>query len=236
LENRLKSLYQLQKIDIQLDELEELRGDLPSQVAELEAKVSEAENKTIELEEEIQEILSKRNRIDDEVQTLKQKSEKYKSQLYSVKTNKEYDALTKEIDGSELKSLELSEEMDKLADKQKKIREDLEEFEKTFKKSQKELDEKQKELEVILKTTEKEELELNHQKDKVLVKINKKDIAIYTKIRNAKGVAIVPAKKGACGGCYNIVPPQRLVELRKNEKLHMCEFCGRILISEELLG
>jgi predicted nucleic acid-binding Zn-ribbon protein len=235
LETRLKILFELQKIDSQKDELEELRGNLPETIALLEARMAEAENKASNLDELIKTTLAKRNQIDDEISVIKTKNEKSKTQLYSVKNNKEYDALMTGIDNSEMKMLELSEEMDKLADTQKKTREEFEEADKALKAIKKEFEDKRKELNEILKSTEAEELKLNHQREKALVKVNKKDLQIYTKIRNAKKIAVAPVKRNACSGCHNIVPPQKIVELRKYDKIHTCEFCGRILISDELL-
>jgi len=234
LETRLKILYELQKIDSQKDELEELRGNLPETIAMLESKMAEAENKATELDESIKNTLAKRNQIDDEISILKAKNEKSKAQLYSVKNNKEYDALMTGIDHSEMKILELSEEMDKLADNQKKMRENFEDAEKAFKAIQKEFEEKSKELNEILKSTETEELALNHQREKILVKVNKKDLQVYSKIRNVKKIAVAPIRRNACSGCHNIVPPQKIVELRKYDRIHTCEFCGRLLISDEL--
>jgi len=230
----LKILYELQKIDSQKDELEELRGNLPETIAMLESKMAEAENKATELDESIKNTLAKRNQIDDEISILKAKNEKSKAQLYSVKNNKEYDALMTGIDHSEMKILELSEEMDKLADNQKKMRENFEDAEKAFKAIQKEFEEKSKELNEILKSTETEELALNHQREKILVKVNKKDLQVYSKIRNVKKIAVAPIRRNACSGCHNIVPPQKIVELRKYDRIHTCEFCGRLLISDEL--
>ena len=235
METRLKILFELQKIDSQKDELEELRGNLPDTIALLEARMTEAENKADELDESIKTTLAKRNQIDDEISLLKTKNEKSKVQLYSVKNNKEYDALMTGIDHSEMKMLELSEEMDKLADNQKKIRENYEEADKALKAIKKEFEEKSKELNEILKATEAEELTLNHQREKAIVKVNKKDLQIYTKIRTVKKIAVAPIRRNACSGCHNIVPPQKIVELRKYDKIHTCEFCGRILISDELL-
>ena len=234
METRLKILYELQKIDSQKDELEELRGNLPETIAMLESKMAEAENKATELDESIKNTLAKRNQIDDEISILKAKNEKSKAQLYSVKNNKEYDALMTGIDHSEMKILELSEEMDKLADNQKKMRENFEDAEKAFKAIQKEFEEKSKELNEILKSTETEELALNHQREKILVKVNKKDLQVYSKIRNVKKIAVAPIRRNACSGCHNIVPPQKIVELRKYDRIHTCEFCGRLLISDEL--
>ena len=234
METRLRMLYELQKIDSQLDELEELRGNLPETIALLEVKMNDAKNKVKELDDTIQSTLAKRTQIDEEIAILKAKNEKSKQQLYNVKNNKEYDALMTGIDQTDMKILELEEEMDKLADLQKKKREEFEEADKAFNSIKKEFEEKSKQLNEIIKTTEKEELELNHKREKAVVRINRKDLQLYTKIRNAKKIAVAPIKRNACSGCYNIVPPQKIVELRKYDKIHTCEFCGRILISDEL--
>lgn len=234
METRLRMLYELQKIDSQLDELEELRGNLPETIALLEVKMNDAKNKVKELDDTIKSTLAKRTQIDEEIAILKAKNEKSKQQLYNVKNNKEYDALMTGIDQTDMKILELEEEMDKLADLQKKKREEFEEADKAFNSIKKEYEEKSKQLNEIIKTTEKEELELNHKREKAVVRINRKDLQLYTKIRNAKKIAVAPIKRNACSGCYNIVPPQKIVELRKYDKIHTCEFCGRILISDEL--
>jgi len=233
LETRLKALYELQKIDSKIDDIEDLRGNLPETISSLQEKILEAEVKTSGLDEAIKTTLVRRNQIDDEIALLKSKAEKSKTQLYSVKNNKEYDALMSGIDHAELKILELSEEMDRLADAQKKHRENFEEADKVVKALQEELEEKKLELKEILKSTETEQLQLNHQREKALVKTNKNDLAIYNKIRTNKKMAVAPLRKGACNGCHNKVPPQRIVELRKYDKMHLCEFCGRILIYDE---
>jgi predicted nucleic acid-binding Zn-ribbon protein len=233
LETRLKALYELQKIESQIDDIEDLRGNLPETISSLKEKILEAKAKAKELDDLIKDTLARRNQIDDEIALLKTKAEKSKTQLYSVKNNKEYDALMNGIDHAELKILELSEEMDRLADVQKKHRENFEDAEQIVNALKEELKEKKLELEEIFKSTEAEELQLNHQKDKALVKINKQDLEIYKKIRTNKKLAIAPLRKGACNGCHNKVPPQKIVELRKYDKIHLCEFCGRILIYDE---
>jgi len=146
LETRLRMLYELQKIDSQLDELEELRGNLPETIALLEVKMNDAKNKVKELDDTIQSTLAKRTQIDEEIAILKAKNEKSKQQLYNVKNNKEYDALMTGIDQTDMKILELEEEMDKLADLQKKKREEFEEADKAFNSIKKEYEEKSKQL------------------------------------------------------------------------------------------
>ncbi len=89
--NRLKIIYQLQLIDDQLDELEELRGDLPNTVRELEEKINSVKEDISNMEKEQKESLKKRNRNELEIEKLTENQKKFKSQLYQVRNNKEYD-------------------------------------------------------------------------------------------------------------------------------------------------
>ncbi|HTP13429.1 MAG TPA: C4-type zinc ribbon domain-containing protein, partial [Bacteroidota bacterium] len=100
---------------------------------------------------------------------------------------------------------------------------------------QAELKEKSAELSLVSKENEEEELKLRHEREKIVARIQKSEIQMYERIRKAKGgLAVVPVKRNSCGGCYNRVPPQRVLELRKNSHITACERCGRILVSEEL--
>jgi predicted nucleic acid-binding Zn-ribbon protein len=97
------------------------------------------------------------------------------------------------------------------------------------------LEEKRQALTEVSKNTEKEELEFNHEREKILVRINKADITLYERIRKARqGKAVVAVKRGACGGCFNRIPPQKILELRRNDAIFTCERCGRILVSDEI--
>jgi predicted nucleic acid-binding Zn-ribbon protein len=98
------------------------------------------------------------------------------------------------------------------------------------------LEEKRVALAEVSKTTEDEELKFRDDRKKILPKISKADLATYERIRKArKGKAIVPVKRGACGGCFNKVPPQKLLELRQNNSTYTCERCGRIIVSDEIV-
>jgi predicted nucleic acid-binding Zn-ribbon protein len=100
----------------------------------------------------------------------------------------------------------------------------------------KELADRQAELDLVNKEHEDEELKLKHEREKFVVRIEKADLKLYTKIRNALGgKAVVSIRRNACGGCFKRVPPQVSVELRKNEKLMVCEHCGRLLVSDEIV-
>jgi predicted nucleic acid-binding Zn-ribbon protein len=235
LENKLRTLYTLQLIDSQLDEIEEMKGDLPGEVRALEDKVTEMKTKLAELDAAMKGAFSQRDNADSEIISLKQKIEKYKGQQFQVRNNKEYDALTKEMDQAAETIARLEKEMSALEIKATVSRTDIETTKKELEEAQVTLVEKKSELAEVSKTTEDEELKYKHERDKVLVRITKPDIAMYERIRKAKnGRAVVPIKRGACGGCYTAVPPQKVLELKSNSMWYTCERCGRIIVSEEV--
>jgi hypothetical protein len=129
----------------------------------------------------------------------------------------------------------LEKEMEQLEIKGTTTRTAIEELATKIEELQKQLDERGAALAEVSKSTEVEELQFNHQRQKVVARIAKPDLAAYERIRKAKrGMAVVPVKKGACGGCFNRVPPQKLLELRQNDRLYTCERCGRIIVSDEI--
>jgi predicted nucleic acid-binding Zn-ribbon protein len=235
LQTRLKILYQLQLIDDQLDELEELRGDLPNTVNSLKSQISELQEEIKKREKEKQESLERRQLNEEEIEKLKESQKKFKAQLYQVRNNKEYDALTKEIDHTEETIKKLEAENDALADKSKTLSAEIEEILPKVEELEKELKEKEADLKEIIKANEKEETKLLEERKKVEAQVKKPDLAIYTRIRKAKkGRAVVTIKRSACSGCHNIIPSQRQLEIRRNDKIFTCEYCGRILVSQEI--
>jgi predicted nucleic acid-binding Zn-ribbon protein len=236
LEKRLRILYALQRIDTSLDELHELKGDLPEIVSSLEDRLQAKEETRKRLEESIREALVRRDQVDLEIVSLKESIEKYKAQQFQVKTNKQYDALTRQIETSQQRVNEFEKEMELVEGKAEVARGDLKTIEAEIAELQRELAERRNELELVNKDHEEEELRFKHERDKVLVRIEKNDLRVYERIRKAKdGTAVVPVRRNACGGCFKRVPPQTIVELRKNAKLISCEHCGRILVSDEIV-
>jgi uncharacterized protein len=234
--SRIKTLYELQIVDEQLDELEELRGDLPVAVETLRARMNQIKKETEEKEEQRLNSLEKRKENEEEVEKLKANQKKFKAQLYNVRNNKEYDALTKEIDHSEeqIKKLEL--ENDTLADVSKKLADEIEEITPQITELNDDLKVKETDLKEIIKTNAKEEAKLKERRKIIEDQTKKADYSAYMKIRKAKGKAVVTIKRSACSGCHNIVPSQRQLEIRRNNKLFFCEYCGRILVSPEVAG
>jgi len=238
LKERLSRLYALQKVDSSLNELQEMKGDLPETVKSLESRLGEMGAAVKALDETITGALIERDRSDLEAAELREKIERDKDRQYHVRSNREYDALTKEIDEAVGRSSELEKAMDTLADKARLAREDKEKLEEQRREVETELMERRKELELISKSTEEEELNLQHEREKLVHRIKREreeDLREYERIRPAKGgVAVVPIRRGACAGCYSAVPPQRILEIRASERMYSCEHCGRILISDEV--
>lgn len=235
LENKLRQLFALQLIDNNLDELEELKGDLPHAVRTLEEKLRELKEQLDGFQEEMKNAFSSRENADNEILSLKDRLTRYKTQQFEVKNNREYDALTREMDSAEKAIAKLEKEMESLEIKATKARSGMEETKVKIEALEIDLVEKRGDLAEVSKTTEAEELKFAHDREKIVVRIAKEDLDTYERIRKAKnGRAVVPVKRGACGGCHGKVPPQTLLELRQNRKLFVCEHCGRILVSDEI--
>ena len=236
MENRLRLLYGLQRVDSHLDELHELKGDLPHLVEVLEKKLQEKETLRKGLESTVKGALVRRDEIDLEIVTSKEKIEKYKEQQFQIKTNKQYDALTREIDLAQGRIITLEKEMETTEGKASAAKSDLAVVSPELEELKKELKERQAELDLVNKEHEDEELKLKHERDKLVVRVDKNDLKQYERIRGALGGnAVVPVRRNACGGCYKRVPPQVSVELRKNERIMTCEHCGRLIVSDNIV-
>jgi predicted nucleic acid-binding Zn-ribbon protein len=233
--NRLKVLYQLQQIDNQLDELEDLRGDLPNMVRELEEKINSFIGDIDAKEKEQKDSITKRDDNEDEIEKLKENQKKFKAQLYQVRNNKEYDALTKEIDHTEEHINKLEAENNSLADRSKVLTLEMEDITPKLDELKQELKVKEADLKEIIKANEREESKLLGERKKLESEVKKNDLSAYMRIRKAKkGLAVATIKRSACSGCHNIVPSQRQLEIRRNNRLFFCEYCGRILVSSEI--
>jgi predicted nucleic acid-binding Zn-ribbon protein len=231
LEKVVQQLVALQNIDSKFDELQLQKGDLPMMINEAEEDLDSKVEQKAELERKIQNGVADRRMFQNEIEASKDKLKSYENQLYEVQTNKEYDAISLEMDTKKmeinelenkiLQSLEEEEETEKMI---QDLGTDIESIENQLKEYRKELDE-------IIQQTEKEEARLNHEREKLERNIDARILKQYNRIRRAKdGLAVVPIKKGSCGGCFSSIPPQKIVEIRELNRLYTCEHCGRILV------
>lgn len=234
MENRLRLLYSLQIVDLGLDELTDRKGDLPHVVRDLTEKINILKTRKVALETASRNAVMQRDAADVEIVDLKEKIEKYKTQQFQVKTNKQYDLLTREIDAAQERVAKLTRELEVLEGTAATSKADAEFITPEVESLETELTDRRAELDALDQEHEEEELKLKHEREKIIVRIAKNDLATYEKIRKAKGgKAVVSVKRQACGGCYNRVPPQKVLELRKRDAILTCERCGRILVSDE---
>ncbi len=235
-EEKLSSLVRLQKIDSKLDEIKILKGELPMEVSDLEDEIQGLHSRQTRIEEEINGITEfieqKKNAIKDADALVK----KYQKQSDAVKNNREYEAITKEIEMQELEGKlaekHIRDANEELAEKAKV----LEQTKKLIANKDTSLKQKKGELEKIIVDTEKEEKHYSKLSSDARQNIDDRLLYSYDRIRKnyRNGLAVVPVERDACGGCFNAIPPQRQSEIRQHKKIIVCENCGRILVDDEL--
>jgi len=237
-EEKLKALYELQKAVSKIDEIKILRGELPLEVQDLEDEIIGLNTRMENFATEIAEIISTISTKKIEIEESKIKIAKYKEQQDNVRNNREYDNLSKEIEFQTLE-IELSE---------KRIREYSAGLE-TKQADQKtaasqlterklDLDLKKAELNEIVSETKQEEEKLREHAKEIESLIEPRLVTAFKRIRkNARnGLAVVYVQRDACGGCFNKIPAQRQLDIRLRKKIIVCEYCGRILVDQELAG
>ncbi|MCB2205897.1 hypothetical protein KQI65_14230 [bacterium] len=234
MKSTLQSLYLLQLLDTELDELRELRGDLPETVNAMEAELKMVEQRIEECDEALKKGAVERSQMEKESLELIAKIDKYKGQQLEVTNNKEYDALTREMETAENTIASHEAEIEQTMQRADELKTSKTEFETRHEELVKELEVKHEELKEILEATNEEEMTLEANREEALKGLLEKDLELYTRIREAKGKAVAPIRRESCSGCYNVVPPQMILEVKKNDRLFICEHCGRILVSEEI--
>ena len=226
----IKELVNLQKIDLQLQDIESLLGDLPKKVEALKNEENELIKSVDSAKARLKELDLELNKCDSAIEEIKVKIDKHKDQLFLVTNNRQYDALQVEIDHlkkamdeSETKSLECSEEKENLEEKTKSNEENLDSL-------STDLVQRRKKLEVLMKQSSEEKAILEKDRESQLVNIDSMVIAKYDTIYEArKGLCVVSVEGSACGGCGGFVPPQIVSEVRAGKGLHNCESCSRFL-------
>lgn len=236
-EGKLKSLYQLQLIDSKIDRLRTIRGELPLEVSDLEDTVAGLETRLKNVTEEVAELENSLNEKKQAIKDFQSNIKKYEAQQGKVRNNREYDAITKEVEFQNLE-IQLAEKRIKEAKASIALKSEL--LEKStieFEERSKDLKAKKSELDEIIAETEKEEKELIKESEKAAANIEDRLLNAYRRIRknSRNGLAVVAVERDACGGCYNKIPPQRQLDIRLNKKIIVCEHCGRVLVDGMLI-
>ncbi|MFA7444858.1 MAG: C4-type zinc ribbon domain-containing protein [Flavobacteriaceae bacterium] len=235
-EEKLRILYDLQLIDSRIDEIRNVRGELPLEVEDLDAEVAGLSTRLERLGQEVEtiegQIKDKKNAIDEHKSLIK----KYKEQQKEVRNNREFNSLTKEIEFQELE-IQLAEKH--IKEYQANIQHKKEVIAQTEEKltvKSEHLTHKKSELDAIMAETEKEESFLMAKSEEIQTQIEERLLAAYKRIRaNVKnGLAVVSIERGASAGSYFAIPPQTQMEIAARKKIITDEHSGRILVDNVL--
>ena len=237
-EEKLKTLYQLQAALSSIDEKRALRGELPLEVQDLEDEIEGLTTRVEKIKAEIADFQRAIAQKKGEIVEAEASVARYKNQLNDVKNNREYDTLSKEIEFQtleiELCNKKIREANARIQDKQEelKVAEDL------IGERNGDLEVKKAELEEIVAETRAEEDKLKEKVKDLESRIETRLLTSFKRIRkNARnGLGVVYVQRDACGGCFNKIPPQRQLDIKMHKKIIVCEYCGRIMIDPELAG
>ncbi len=233
MQERIKALYELQKIDSKIDEINKVKGELPMEVADLEDEVAGLQTRIDRIQGDIDELNALLRQAKEDIEQGKAMIAKYTEQQNNVRNNREFDAIGKEIEYQDLQN-QLSEKHIKNYNNDLKAKKQLlEEAIATKNERTIDLDAKREELNSIDAETAKDVEALKAEEAKAREVIDERLLTAYSRIRTnvRNGLAVVPIKRDACGGCFNRIPPQRQSEIRLGKKIIICEYCGRILVS-----
>ncbi len=237
-EERLRALFSLQLVDSEIDKIKTLRGELPLEVQDLEDEIVGLETRLTNLRDEVTNLEKAVSKKNNEIADAEALIKKYEEQQKNVRNNREFDSLSKEIEYQNLeielfnkKIREFNFQMD-----EKKVV--IAESEATLADRQADLENKKSELDEIISDTQKEEEGLYKKSDKIQSVIEDRLLTAYKRIRsNARnGLAVVSIQRDACGGCFNQIPPQRQLDIKSRKKIIVCEYCGRILVDDEIIS
>lgn len=235
IEKKLVSLYKLQLIDSKIDKIRIIRGELPLEVQDLEDQCIGLETRSNKFVEEINELekqISEKNTAIKEAKTL---IKKYEEQQNNVRNNREYEALSKEVEFKNLEIQLFEKRIREYSIELESKKAETETINKELIDSRNELEIKKGELNDIIAETEKEEQELEIKSTEQQQNIEERLLTAYKRIRKGarNGLAVVKIERDACGGCFNKIPPQRILDIKMHKKIIVCEYCGRVLIDEE---
>ena len=237
-EEKLKSLYELQTLHSEIDRIKTLRGELPLEVKDLEDEVAGLETRIEKFQENISASRKDINSYNEEIQVANNKIERYKAQLDEVRNNHEFDKLNKEIEFQDLSIQALQKKIREANNAITRRTEEMEQCRENLDDRQKMLVEKKAELNDIVAETKQDEEKLREKVKAVEAVVEPRLLQAFKRIRkNARnGLAVVYVQRNACGGCFNRIPPQRQLDIKMHKKIIVCEYCGRIMVDPKLAG
>jgi predicted nucleic acid-binding Zn-ribbon protein len=237
-EEKLKTLYALQQKLSEIDNIKILRGELPLEVADLEDEIIGLETRIKKYETELKEADTAVSHQKQKAKDSELKISKYKEQLDNVRNNREFDHLSKEIEFETLE-IELSEKRTReFTQDSKNLTEQIEKSKTFLEERSADLAQKKEELEGIVSETKQQEEQLREEVKDIETEVEPRLLTAFKRIRKSarNGLAVVCIERGACGGCFNKIPPQKQMDIKIGKKIIVCEYCGRIMIDPELIA
>ena len=233
---KLANLYKLQLLVSEIDRIKGLRGELPQEVEDMEKEIDKLQDKVQKYRQDLSDAQARLDNLHRKIDESMALIDQYTSQMDEVQNNKQYDFLTKEVEFQnleiELANKRIRENMEMIEELNNKIMNCLDDIDER----RSDLDIKKGELDEIIAETRSEEETLREKAKKIENTVDIKLLATFKRIhKKAKnGLAIVAIERDACGGCFNKITPQRIIDVRMRKRIITCEYCGRILIDEEL--
>ncbi|MDD2606148.1 C4-type zinc ribbon domain-containing protein [Lascolabacillus sp.] len=237
-EDKLKSLFKLQSYLSEIDRIKTLRGELPLEVADLDDEIAGLGTRINNFQLEVKQLEENTKLQKGKIETSKAKIEKYNKQLDNVRNSKEYDHLSKEIEFETLEIALSEKHIREFEQEINSIKEQIKEANELLKEKTADLDHKKKELDDIVSETKAKEEKIREKAKKTETTIEPRLLTAFKRIRkNARnGLGVVPIQRGACGGCFNKIPPQKQMDIKLRKKIIVCEYCGRIMIDPDIAG
>ena len=234
---KLEALEKLQKVDSKIDDIKKIRGALPEEVRDLEDEIAGLETRIGKFHSDLEDFEGGIEQKKQGIKTSETLLKKYDEQQMNVRNNREYDAITKEM---ELQALEIQVSEKRIKEAYIKIeakKEEIEVSKVVIDEKNQDLEAKKKELDSLVSESEADEIKFEKERKKSSKAIDELVLTAYNRLRaNAKnGLAVVAVERHACGGCFNIVPPQRQADIKEKKKIIVCEHCGRILTRVEIV-
>ena len=233
---KLQTLYALQQADTAIDKILQLRGELPMEVEALETEIAELKAKAARISEMVEEYTKFITENKLGITECDAQIEKYKSQLENVANSREYDSLNKEIENQGLLRQIAEKHITETKEHIFAKKNELEVVKEKIAVRNEDLKAKKQELATIVESTSKDEERLRANRDNCAAKIDERTMSAYEHIRQSSNnrLAVVSVFNGnACGGCFNTIAPQRLIDIASNKRMIVCEYCGRILVNPD---
>lgn len=237
-EEKLKSLYQLQIILSEIDKIKILRGELPLEVKDLEDEIIGLGTRIENITNDIKTIRENMVGFNEEIEKSQRNIEKYTEDQNNVRNNREFDILNKEIEFNKLVIEHDEKKINEAKHNERQKNEELDRAKSQLEERQKDLELKRSELDEIIAETKAEEEKLREQARNLELSIEPRLLTSFKRIRknSRNGLGIVYVDRDACAGCFSKIPPQRQMDIRMRKKIIVCENCGRIMIDPELAG